>query len=122
MNNVKVSKADLLKVVIANRAAHAELYTEAIAGYRKKAVQALEKELKAARAGKKFSLVLRLTEPQSHVADYDRALAMLKMSVDDVIELTAENFQELVRDEWHWRGQFISSNSHYSSKIAKLAR
>lgn len=122
MNNVKVKKSDLLKKLVTNRATHAELYEDALAGWRKKAIAYFSRNLKAAQSGKKFETASVLTTPTSHVSDYDQAIAMLRMSVDDIIELTDDQFSSLVLDNWGWKRNFLVSNSGYSSKIAKFAR
>ena len=35
---------------------------------------------------------MRLPEPEDHTDDYERILRMAQMSVDDVIELSADDF------------------------------
>lgn len=124
MTTVKVPKAKLLEKLLNNRRWHIELYIEALAGYRKKIIVAVAKELANVKHGRdlKLSILGAMSKPESHADDYDRAIAMLRMSVDETIELTADQFEQLVQDRWGWQNSFILRNSSYSSKIAKLAR
>lgn len=122
MNNVKIKRSMLLAKVLENRAQHRELFQEASENYRKKYIKLLTGFLAKAKAGKKIERKIDLPEPMDHTPGYDRAITMLKMSVEDVIEITEERFQELVLDQWEWRDRWFASNIGYSSKIAKLSR
>lgn len=66
-----------------------------------------------ARDGRRISRVVSLVEPMDQTKDYDRAISMLRMSVDDVLEISEEEFQMYVLDEWHWKGQFSASTVGY---------
>lgn len=58
--------------------------------------------------------------PQEHSKDYDKALTMIGMSVDDQIKLTDRQFTQLVLDEWDWKDDFNSTMLHYSNKANGL--
>ena len=47
--------------------------------------------------------------PPCHVADYDRALAMVEAHQEEQVELDSSDFGRLVLDEWDWKGDFNSS-------------
>jgi hypothetical protein len=51
-----------------------------------------------ARDGKPIRRSVTLTEPSNHTQDYDRALQMLEMSVDDMVILDTEEFEHFVLD------------------------
>ena len=53
--------------------------------------------------------------PVDQTADYDRALQMLKMEVSKDVELTEQEFMELVQDNWSWKRQFSLSNASLSA-------
>jgi hypothetical protein len=38
---------------------------------------------------------------------------MLAVSVDDVVELTHQEFQQYFEDNWQWRARWNLSNSKY---------
>ena len=119
MNTVTIEKADLLKTVRENRDKHEAEHATARAGY----VEKLEKELRrladkladGKHVGREriMQLMRDLPEPESHVDDYDRVIRMLEMSVDSQVEITANDFDQFVMDEWGWKGAFAATNSRY---------
>ena len=120
MNIVKIKKADLLKVLKENRAAHRKIFEEALVGYKKKVIELLDKKLQEARTGIRVRMVFNLIEPQDQTKDYDRAIRMLEMSIEKVIELSEQDFKAYVMDDWSWKFQFLSSNSAYSSTATAM--
>lgn len=42
-------------------------------------------------------------------------LTMARMSVDDVLELTQEDFAMYVMVQWHWKGAFTETVSWYGA-------
>lgn len=113
MHDVKVSKLKLLETVQLNRQSHREQFLKAQEGYREEVIAELDKMLEDARKGKSFRTSIALPAPQDHTEDYNRIIAMLEMSVDDVIELDATTFDQYVLDNWHWKGAVSSTNSRY---------
>lgn len=81
------------------------------------AIAEIERMLGDARAGKKFARSLTLTVPMDQTKDYDMAIGMLEMSVDDYVLLEQNDFQCYVLDQWHWKQQFSVSNSLYSKSL-----
>lgn len=122
MDYVKVKKDELLSILKKNRAEHREIFEEASERFREEVVKALEERLADARKGKRISLSINLVQPMDQTREYDQAIQMCQMSVDDVIELSHESFRCYVLDQWHWRDQFIASNSNYSEKARALRR
>lgn len=114
MNNVKVDKQKLLDILKKNKTTHRKIFLEAQDGYRKLAIKELDKMLKNARDGKKFERMISLVAPQDMTKEYDNTIAMLEMSVEDEIVLTATQFQNFVQDDWTWKANFLLSNSSYS--------
>jgi len=47
---------------------------------------------------------------------------MLELSVEDIIEVEEEIFNQLVLDEWQWKHQFSTSNAMYKSVISGSMR
>ena len=120
MDVVKVKKSELLAKLKHNRAEHREIFEEASAAFRKEVIKVLDQRLEDARAGKRIRLRIDLTQPMDQTAEYDQAIAMCDMSVDDDIELSHEYFRCYILDKWHWRDQFIASNAGYSAKAAAM--
>lgn len=120
MQQVKVSKAELLKVVTENRAKHIAEHADAIEGYKEQVISDVQNALKIARKGQDvdFAAIYALAnKPQSYVKDYDLKLRMLEMSTEDTITLSQQDFNQLVMDEWSWRGAFAASAMAYSKSM-----
>ena len=116
MQTIKVRKEKLLIKLKENRKNHRELFLKAQEGYRQLVVEHLEKMLQDARDNKKVQTYVNLVAPVDQTKDYDRAIAMLEMSVDEEINVTQNEFTCYVLDDWQWKEQFVSSNSAYFSK------
>lgn len=124
MKQVRVKKEELLSILKKNKAEHREIFLKAQEKFREVAIKELDRMLKAARDSQPFVLerVARLVQPKDFTAEYDRAIKMLEMSVDDNVEITAQEFQNFVQDIWHWSRDWALSNSGYvkSGKFAGL--
>jgi hypothetical protein len=113
MNTIRVNKAELLGKIKANRATHTDIFERALVKYRELVIVELDKMLAEAKAGRRILRAVNLVEPVNHTRDYDRAIAMLEMSVDKEVKLTASEYAQYVDDDWGWKGQFRTSNSRY---------
>ena len=114
MKSVKVDRALFIEKVEANRNAHRSLYEEAMKGYQKFLVAELQDRVEEAMAGKKVDRYIRIEEPEDHTADYDRILAMAEMSMEDVLEISQQEFGWYILDQWAWKDQFIATSSTYT--------
>lgn len=117
MNAIVVNKENLLATITRNRDKHRTIFIEAQKSYREAVIKELDSMLADARSGKQIRRSLTLVEPMDQTKDYDRAIKMLEMSVDNEIELAETDFRSYVLDEWHWKGQFNLSNSRYSKTL-----
>jgi hypothetical protein len=116
MEKIRVSKEELLSIVNENRDKHVKEYLESIKAYRVKAADLLTLELQKIVSGEKFQINFDLIKPESHEKEYELTIKMLNMSVDDIVEIEQNEFNELVNDEWNWKGFFkrsYMSNSYY---------
>lgn len=125
MQKVRIAKAQLVELIKKNRDEHREVFLKAQEGYREKAIAVLDEQLARARKaqGIDMAVIVGIVQPQDHTEDYDRVLEMLSLSVDDTIELTSEEFQNFVQDNWHWSRSWALSNSTYtdSPKLRKFS-
>ncbi len=117
MTPVTVSKTKLLETLRSNRENHRKIFLEAQEGYRGAAIAELDRMIQEARGGKKIRRSLTLIEPVDQTGDYDRAIRMLEMSIDDSVKLAEDDFQCYVMDEWRWKQQFTASNFNYSKTL-----
>lgn len=120
MQTVKVKKEELLEKVKENRANHRLVFEQALVVYKKKVIEELEDYLTKAKAGERVPRMSQLTQPMDQTREYDQAIAMLEMSVDDEIEITSDEFRCFVLDRWHWKGQFATSNRRYVEEYNRL--
>lgn len=115
MRTVTVNRDELLDRVRENRDKHRSVFEAAMDGYRKAAIEELDRAISDARSGRKIMRHLSLIEPVDKTKDYDRVIDMLEMSTDEEITLEQNEFACYVRDEWAWRDQFLAANSSYTA-------
>jgi hypothetical protein len=113
MNEVKVSTKDLMSVITNNRTNHLNKLNVAVAKWREDVACVLRKNLDIVERNSSEKMDRTPDRPESHIGDYDRALKMLAMSVDQSVTLTSEQFQCFVEDEWNWKRSWRLSNSKY---------
>ena len=114
MRPVRVDKKKVLEALKENRSTHRAIFEEAVEGYRKEVVKQLEKHIKQMKSGKPKRTYISIPYPEDHTSDYDDAIEMLEMSLDESIDLDAEAFKAFYKDDWSWKNQFLASNSGYS--------
>jgi hypothetical protein len=114
MKAVVVKVCDLLDKLRENREGHMETFEYALQGYREMATTHLGEMLEDARSGKPVRRSLEILEPVCHLGDYDRAIAMLEMTTEEQIEISARDFDRYVLDNWEWRADFDMRNSSYT--------
>jgi len=115
MKKVTVDKDVLLATVIENRAKHRDIFLDAQKGYRKQMIKELDQMLSDAKDGRKIVRSVAIPEPEDHTKDYDRIIEMLRLSVDDEIELEVQDFDRYVMDRWEWSSSFAFSNMRYTT-------
>lgn len=113
MQTVKVKRVALLYKLKENLAEHRGVFEKAQGKFREAVIERLDQMLADARAGKKVRQSVGLTAPSDHTSEYDRAIAMLEMSVDEEITLTSHDFEAYVMDRWAWAAQFGATSAFY---------
>lgn len=116
MEKITVQKAELLAKLRANRADHRTIFEEALAGFERETVKELQARIDGIRQGKRRDVRVYASVPQDHTKEYDRAIAMIEMSLGDTIVLSESDFAQYVMDDWGWQDQFLSNT--YGSKTA----
>lgn len=120
MRTVKLNKTELLDIVRANKEKHIKEYLEAVADYKIAAVKLAKANLKLANTAdlEKISEMKAVpSAPISYEDSYSRAIRMLELSVEDVIELEETIFNQLVLDEWTWKRSFVASGALYKTLV-----
>lgn len=118
MRDVKLNKAELLQIVRDNKEKHIKEYLEAVEDYKAAAVKVAQENLALAQSGDIDQIAKIKGMPQKPVSyedAYTRAIRMLELSVEDVIEIEEHVFNQLVLDEWQWKNAFVASASLYKT-------
>lgn len=118
MNSVKIDRKQLLSIVSENQKKHVAEYLEAVEDYKTAALKLSQQNLKLAKSGdlEKISKIRALPQrPTSYEDNYTRAIRMLELSVEEVIEVEEHIFNQLVLDEWGWKQQFTAMATSYKS-------
>lgn len=136
MDSVKVNRQTLLGKARENLAKHLKEYKVACDEWRivtkEKAVELHTKVLKiltelneksTADLIKDFEhkvLELNFAKPLCYAKDYEEAIKMLEMSVEDEVVITQNVFKQLVLDEWSWKKAELNKRIFYTSNSALL--
>ena len=118
MNAVKINRLELLGIVRENKEKHVKEYNESVEDYKKAALKIAEANLAIVQTGDLDKIAKIHQQPQkpvSYETSYTRAIRMLELSVEDVIEVEEDVFNQLVLDEWSWKNMFTASASLYKS-------
>lgn len=118
MNAVKINKVELLEILRKNKETHTAEFNEAVEDYIAAAIKIAKENMTLAKSGDLDKIARFRSLPQkpiSYESSYTRAIRMLELSVDTVIEVEEQVFNQLVLDEWHWKASFTTSNAIYKS-------
>lgn len=118
MRSVKLNRVELLNIVHDNKLKHVNQFEESVAYFKAAVVKLTTENSKLAKSGDldKIAKIKPIpTKPVSYEDNYNRAIRMLELSVEDTIELEEDVFNQLVLDEWHWKNQFAAISAMYKS-------
>lgn len=116
MNAIKMNRLELLEIVRANKITHVTEFNEAVEDYKKLVLKITQANAKYAKKAdlEEFKKIKAIpSAPASYENDYKRAIRMLELSVEDVIEVEEDIFNQLVLDEWSWKRSWTMSNTSY---------
>lgn len=120
MQTVRVSTLDLTNELLKNKDAHVKAFNAALRGWRKETARQLRENAKRIESGEILYPANGVgTAPESHEDDYDRAVKMCQMSVDDQVELTQQEFTQYVLDQWNWSAGFTTQTAMYAKVMKK---
>jgi hypothetical protein len=126
--NVEVNR--LQEKLKENLETHKKEFEEAISGYREKRLElcralrdttqvAVEKDTTFTREAvvEAFHKYNRLERPQDHSNSYEQAIALMEWETKDVIELSINDFECYVGNNWQWQVSFKNAHKNYSSPM-----
>ncbi|KKN81580.1 hypothetical protein LCGC14_0318430 [marine sediment metagenome] len=126
--SMNFKKYDLLEKLTENRDKHGEDFKKARKGWLKEVAEEADKVAAGAKEGDLTTVKadrghghrhtqaitnVLFEEPEDHTEEYERIIQMLKMSSDDEIKLSDNQFREYVQDQWGWKEAWSASNSKY---------
>lgn len=109
---VKVKKADLISKIKENKKAHIEEYEKACISYKEEALKQLTNLINAVNDGG-TKIKLDLISPVNNAENYDKIIQTFEWEVEDIVELTQDEFNEYVLDETDLSQMAKFSNSAY---------
>jgi hypothetical protein len=115
--NTVISKEKLMSIVKDNRDKHRKVFLEAIEGYRKEAINLLEKMIEKLKKGKTVNQYINLPVPEDHTPEYDRVIKMIELDTRGEITLGEEEFAQYVMDDWRWKREWVGTVSNYTSSV-----
>jgi len=115
---VDIPRETLVDKLRRNREKHKQDYQTALEGFRQSVIEDLEAKLEKARDGKDVERNMPNIKPESHLEEYDEAIEMYTMTVEQIIKLPQSDFRQLVRDNWSWKQSWSTSNTGYISKAS----
>lgn len=118
MDSVKLDRLTLLNIVRENKDKHVKDFSESVQDFQKAALQIAQENLALVETGlvEEIAKVKAMPpKPVSYETEYIRAIRMLELSVDSIIELDEHSFNQLVLDEWTWKQAFVSNSTFYKS-------
>ena len=113
MKVIDVRKDRLLTKLKENRENHRKTFEEALDGWQKKVIDELQKAVRDARAGRKYTTTFYLPQPQDHTAEYDAIIEQVEWEEDETISLDPISFNQFVRDDWGWKTDFLNNTMVY---------
>ena len=113
---LKYNKMQLLEAMRKNRDTHLEDFQLAKQEYKKQSIKLLQDKLNAIESSDNLVVCkVDLPKPQCWADDYDRAIQAFDMTTETEIELTSQEFCQLVRDEWDWKDDFNRITASYAN-------
>ena len=117
MNSIKMNRLELLEIVKENKQKHIDAYAESIEDYKVAVLKITTTNLKMAKTAdlEQFKFKTIPSKPTSYEDNYTRAIRMLELSVEAIIDVEESIFNQLVLDEWGWKQQFTTLSASYKS-------
>jgi hypothetical protein len=90
----------------------------AVEGYKisaKKELSKKMKELKNLTDDKfdDFNLYVHAEKPTCHYDDFDTVIGMLKLSIEDTVNITPQEYKQYYLNDWQWKRDWEVSNTNY---------
>jgi hypothetical protein len=116
--SLEVETEKLLTTLKANRATHQERYQAALTVFKEKAATELRNRANDLENGRldeapEGTFHFQLPTPVSYISEYDGVIEMLEFSEQKFINITGQQYEAWVKDQWHWTHAFAMSTMDY---------
>lgn len=105
MRNINVNRLKLIGILELNRTKHIVEYKKALTGYKKAALLRYKHMINTLKTEDVVIRHFELPEPINAEKEYDRIIGMLKLDVEENVELSEQEFLYYIQDEWGWKRQ-----------------
>jgi hypothetical protein len=115
MDKVNINRKELLEIVRQNATKHMIDYQDDVVKYKALVLSILKENADHVVADELDKLKPIPSKPSNYKGDYNRAIRMLELSTDEVIQLSEKDFNNLVLDEWHWKNGLLMEKLRYTA-------
>jgi hypothetical protein len=120
--NISLKVKDALDTLKTNRQKHVDEYAAQVQGW-KKAMEEYGEDLKKWSNGMSEDVFnkeiaarpLEPQKPQSFVQYYDNLILMLENHSEKTIYVEEHDFNQIIKDEFGWKGTFLANSAMYNS-------
>lgn len=116
MNTMKIPKEKLVTILVENRVKHRSLFLKAQEVYRELVIKELDFMLEEAKKGSTIRRRVNLAAPADHTEDYDKMLGLFALSSDTHVELTLNEYNQYVNDNWAWSAADNALKQNYTAR------
>lgn len=119
LDGVKIDRNELLKVLKENKEKHVIDVAEAMALRRDEIISYFTDSLERMNRDSTWNPKEKINFPMpaDHSADYEKAIRMVTMTQETIIELDENQFDKLVMDNWDWKQELISTSAIYGKQF-----
>jgi hypothetical protein len=127
VKTVVVDRSRLASTLANNLETHQREYLEARSGYESKRLELIRKLSDVSLAAYKnnteatrkavheaYNEFAQLEKPVDHSDEYKQAIRLMEWETRDKIELSINDFECYVEDNWQWKHQFKAAHANYS--------
>lgn len=113
---VTVDKTELLGILRTNREQHVTAYAEAEAAYRALIVKEMRKRANGIDKGGEINTsFFQFKEPEEFTDDFDSAIKMLEWHQGNTLDLSREQFDKYVLNNWEWTNRWQTVVGSYTT-------
>ena len=110
---INVKRFELIDALNNNKKKHVEDYDDAFKTWKEEVIVKLKELLDKFSSDPKTPLEINLPEPVCFVKEYDIAIGMMELEVNEIIEISEQDSRRFFLDQWSWSQSFLSNTMLY---------